>query len=511
MRPARKSYAAARPGRIACTALAVLLTGCAVGPDFRPPDSPVETTYLAGRGPNNASGDAIAGRKIEHGGDLPAEWWEVFRSQKLSDLVRDGLANNADVGAAEAALRVAQANARAQRGALFPVVGAGFDANRQKISNITTSNVTSNADLYSLHTAQVTVAFVPDIWGGTRRQIESADALAEAQFFQREGTYLTLASNIALAAVEEARLLGQIAVLRRSIDLQNQLLGILKKQNQEGQIAMTDVVAQESAVAQAKLLLVPIEKQFAQQHNLIAQLTGRLPSAVPVAHFQLSSFTLPRKLPLSLPADLVRQRPDIRAAEASLHSANAQIGVAIANRLPQITLTGNAGSTAASLSQLFSPGTGFWMIAGSLAQTVFDAGTLQNKQAAAEAAAIQAVEQYRGVVLAAFRNVADVLRALQADARAIDAALAAERSSSRYIELVRKQVELGQVNIATLITAQQAYLQSSLARVDAQAARLSDTVALFQALGGGWWNRIDPATGEVLAEPLQQRTATQAQ
>ena len=179
MSAVRKPFAAARPGRIACAALAVLLTGCAVGPDFRPPDSPAETTYLAGRGPNSANGDAVAGRKIDHGGDLPAEWWEVFRSQKLSDLVRDGLANNADVGAAEAALRVAQANARAQRGVLFPVVGAGFDANRQKISNITTSNVTSNADLYSLHTAQVTVSFVPDIWGGTRRQIESANAIAE--------------------------------------------------------------------------------------------------------------------------------------------------------------------------------------------------------------------------------------------------------------------------------------------------------------------------------------------
>ena len=501
----------ARTRLLPCAVLAALVAGCAVGPNFLTPEGPAEANYLVGRGPNGANGDSVAGRKIEPGADIPTEWWEVFRSRKLSGLIRDGLTHNADAGAAEAALRVAQANARAQRGALFPVVGAGFDANRQKISTIVSSGVTSNAELYSLHTGQVTVSFVPDIWGGTRRQIESAEALAEMQFFQREGTYLTLASNIALAAVEEARLLGQIAVLRRSIELQSQLLGILKKQNDEGQIAMTDVVAQESAVAQAKLLLVPVEKQFAQQHNLIAQLTGRLPSAVPVTHFQLSSFTLPRKLPLSLPADLVRQRPDIRAAEASLRSANAQIGVAIANRLPQITLTGNAGSTAASLSQLFSPGTGMWMIAGSLAQTVFDAGTLQNRQVAAEAAAAQAVEQYRGVVLAAFRNVADVLRALQADARAIDAAVAAERSSSRYIELVRKQVELGQVNIAVLITAQQAYLQSSLARVDAQAARLSDTVALFQALGGGWWNRIDPLNGEVLADSAVQQTVSQAQ
>jgi NodT family efflux transporter outer membrane factor (OMF) lipoprotein len=309
------------------------------------------------------------------------------------------------------------------------------------------------------------------------------------QTFQREGVYLTLTANIALAAIQEASLRAQIATTNRIIAIQNELLETLRRQYDRGQIAQPDVVAQQTAVAQAKLLLPTLEKQLAQQRDLLAVLTGRFPSQRVAAAFQLSSFRLPRSLPLSIPADLVRQRPDVRVAEANLHATNAQIGVALANRLPQITLNGNVGSTSLALAKLFSPGTGFWMVAGNAAQTLFDAGTLENKQRAAEHATEQAAAQYRNVVLTAFQNVADTLRALQADARAIEAAVAAERSASFNIDLVKRQVEQGQVSVPILLTAQQAYLQTSLARVQADAARLADTVALFQALGGGWWNR----------------------
>ena len=420
---------------------------------------------------------------------IPAQWWELFRSPALDRLVQDGIAHNADLTAAEAAVRVAQANARAQRGALFPIAIGNFNATRQKVAAGLSSPLESGADNFSLYTPQVTVTYLADVWGGTRRQIESADAQVEMQAFQREGVYLTLTSNIALAAIEEGRLRAQIAATQRIIDLQSQLLGLLRRQNEQGQIALPDVVAQETAVAQVRLLLPPLEKHLAQQRNLLAFLTGRFPSEASLASFQLGSFHLPRRLPLSLPADLVRQRPDVRAAEANLRAANAQIGVALANRLPQITLSGNAGSSAEKLTQLFSPATGFWTIAGNLAQTVFDAGTLENKQRAAEETTNQAVALYRAVVLAAFQNIADVLRALQSDAHALDAAVAAESSAARNVDLVRRQVEQGQANVPILLTAQQALLQTSLARVDAQASRLADTVALFQALGGGWWKR----------------------
>jgi outer membrane protein TolC len=414
----------------------MLLTACTVGPDFKSPEPPASQGYRPGE-------------KLASSTDVPGRWWERFRSRPLNELIYDGLANNTDLHAAEAALRVAQANALAQRGALFPEITAGFNSNRQLTpTEAVTTNAASGASLYSVHTAQVSVSFVPDVFGGTRRQIESSDAQVEMQAFQREGVFLTLSANIALAAIQEASLRGQIAATQRLIDLQVQSLNLLKIQNERGQIAMPDVVAQETAVAQARLLLPGLEKQLNQQRHLLAYLTGRLPSDPLPATFQLSSFRLPRPLPRTLPADLIRQRPDVRAAESNLHAVNAQIGVAIAARLPQ-------------------------------------------KQRAAEAATDQALAQYRSAVLAACQNVADVLRALEADERTLNAAIAAERSAEQSITLARAQIERGQVAISVLITAQQAFLQASLARVQAQAGRLADTVALFQALGGGWWNRIE--------------------
>ncbi len=464
-----------------------MLGGCTVGPDFLKPAPPPVGGYLPGGAERNA------GVATVRGADVAERWWKVFRSRALNRLIQDGIDNNQDLAAAQAALRAAQANAQSLRSGLFPVLTASFDASRQQVATQTLqSDAASGAGIYSLHTLQVSVAFVPDVFGGTRRAIEQADAQADAAAFQREAVYTTLASNIALAAIQEASLRGQIAATRRLIGIQTDLLGILHRQNDRGQIALPDVVAQETAVAQARLLLPPLEKQLAQQRNLLATLTGRFAGNGLPAAFELQSFGLPPRLPLSLPADLIRQRPDIRVAEANLHAANAQIGIAVANRLPQIMLTGNAGSTADSMARLFAPGTLFWAVAGNATQTLFDAGGRYYKQRSAEELTAQAAAQYRQTVLAAFQNVADVLRALQADARAVTAAAAAEEAANRSIDLVRRQVEQGQVSSPILLNAQQAYLQTSLARVQAQAARLADTVALYQALGGGWWNRKAP-------------------
>ncbi len=478
--------------------LVSMLKGCTVGPDFQTPGFPDVASYVAGdRAPGGPQGDRVPGQKIVRGADIPARWWALFRSENLNRLVEDGIGHNSDLHAAAAAVRVAQSNALAQRATFFPVVTGSFDSTRQQVAGRSvTTDAASGADLFSLHTAQLSVSFVPDIFGGKRRQFESSDALAEREGFRLEGVYLTLTSNIALAAIREAALRGDVAVTRRMIDLQLELLKILKRQNELGQLGQTEIAAQETAVAQTRLLLPPLERQLAQQRHLLAFLTGRVPSDGPNETFQLSSFRLPTDLPLSLPADLVRNRPDVRAAEANLRSANAEIGVAIANRLPQITLSGNAGSVAESISKLFSPGTFFWMIAGNATQTIFDAGNLKYRQRAAEAATQQAAAEYRSVVLASFQNVADVLRALQADARAINAATAAERAASRNIDLVRQQVQEGQVSVPLLLVVQQAYLQAQLARVEAQASRLTNTVALFQALGGGWWNRPPPPVPE---------------
>ena len=470
----------------------LLLSSCAVGPNFEVPGAPAVTGYLGGPTSNPEGGDRVPGRTLLRGADVAAQWWELFRSPRLKTLVVEGIAFNADLAAAEAAVRVAQATALAQRGALFPTVADNFNATRQQVAVDLQSPLQSGASIFNLYTAQVTVSYVADVWGGTRRQIEAADAQAEAQAFQREAVYLTLTSNIALAAIEEARLRGQIAATQRIIGIQTQLLTILRQRNEQGSIGLSDVLAQETALGQVRLLLPPLERNLAKQRNLLAVLTGRFPSEGGVPTFQLTSFHLPQRLPLSLPADLVRQRPDIRAAEANLRATNAQIGVAIANRLPQLTLTANAGSSAQNLGQLFAPGTAFWALTGNVAHTIFDGQTLALKQRAAEEATNQAVAQYRSVVLTSFQNVADVLRALQFDARALGAAVAAERAAEQNSGLIRRQVDEGLVAIPLLIQVQQAYLQTLLARVDAQAAQFADTVALFQALGGGWWNRTDP-------------------
>lgn len=466
------------------------LAGCAVGPDFREPPAPEARSFLPASPDARIDPDRINGQSLLRGQQIPARWWTAFNSRDLDRLIDDALRHNADLEAAEAAIRMAQAHALVQRATLFPILGASFDANRQGTPTRTlASNAASGAAVYSLHTAQVTVSFAPDVFGGTRRQIESALAQVDYQGFVRDGVYLTLVSNIAVAAINEGTLRAQIGVVQRLIAIQTQLLSVLRRQQAAGQIQLQDVVAQETALAQTRLLLPPLEKQLGMQRHLLATLSGRLPADAPRQMFTLSSFKLPREIPAGLPGDIVRRRPDVRAAEANLHALNAQIGVALANRLPQITLNANAGSSAGALAQLFSPGSGLWTIAGAIAQTIFDAGALEQKQRAAEEATAQATAQYRSVVLGAFRNVADVLRALQADAKMVAAASAAETSARKNIDLVRRQLDEGQVSAPALISAQQAYLQTALARVEALGAQLSDTVALFQALGGNWSER----------------------
>ena len=472
-----------------------MLAGCMVGPDFEAPNAPNVEGFLPGKEQRaTISGQGITPQTLAKGADIPGEWWALFKSKHLNGLIEKGLAFNADLQAAEAAVRVAQANALAQRGALFPTVSGNYNLTSQKFpTQSTTSNAATGSNYLTLHTLQLSVSYALDVFGGTRRLIEAADAQVEINGFQREAVFLTLSSNIALAAIQEASLRGQVAATQRLIRIQSDVLGILRKQESLGQIALPDVLVQETALAQTKLLLPPLEKQLAAQRHLIAVLTGGFPSEDIAATFQIKSFRLPRKLPLSVTADFIRQRPDIRAAEAAVHVANAQVGVAIANRLPQITLTGNAGSSAAeSLGKLFTTGTSFWLLAGNAAQTLFDGRTLENRQKAAEELLTQSMAQYRSTVLVAFQNVADSLSALQADAKALSAAIDAELSAQRNIELIRAQVEQGQVGVTILLTAQQAYLQTSLARVQAEAARLADTVALFQSLGGGWWNRQTP-------------------
>jgi NodT family efflux transporter outer membrane factor (OMF) lipoprotein len=324
-----------------------------------------------------------------------------------------------------------------------------------------------------------------------RRQTETVAAQAEAQRFETEAAYLTLTANLVAAAIQEASLRNQIVATERIIDLNRNVLTLLRAQKDAGQISGADVAAQEAALALAEQGLPPLRKQLAQQVDLIAALSGRLPGEASSDEIDLASLTLPSAVPLSLPSRLVEQRPDVRIAEANLHAASAQVGVAIANRLPSIALGAGAGGSSTQITNLFNQGNGFWSLSAGVTQPIFQGGALLHRQRAAQATFDQAKAQYRSAVIGAFQNVADALQALQADAQALQAADRAERSAGASLTIVRKQLELGGVSNVVVLNAEQAYRQALITQVQAQANRYADTVALIQALGGGWWNRRD--------------------
>ena len=379
----------------------------------------------------------------------------------------------------------------AQRGAYYPSVTGSFSATRQKTSSAISPTPNSGALNFSLYTPQVSISYVPDVFGLNRRTVESLRAQEQQARFALAATHITLSANVAAAAFQEASLRAQIDATHELITINTNMLQILRNQYTKGYVSMLDVAAQESQLAQVSATLPPLIKQLAQQRDLLAALSGGFPSQDLPEKFELSSLQLPQELPVSLPSQLVEQRPDVRQAEENLHSASAQIGVAVANRLPSFALTADAGSMALVFSRMFSGGTGFWDVGASVAQPIFEGGTLLHRERAARAAYTQASEQYRGTVLAAFQNVADSLNALQQDADALQAAATAKDAAAVTLDLARKQFQTGYANYLALLNAEQTYQQATINLVQAQANRHADTAALFQALGGGWWNRAD--------------------
>jgi NodT family efflux transporter outer membrane factor (OMF) lipoprotein len=479
-------------GTAVVTVLSMAISGCAVGPNFTPAPVPEVNGYVKGSlaSPDSGSGEPrVAGQHFVTGADVSARWWAAFKSPLLNELVKQSVDHNPNLQAAEAAIRVAQYNAQAQRGLFFPQVSGNTTAQQFLISNpsqVPPVPLPAQQTQFSLATNQLTISFVPDIWGANVRAVENLDAVTEQQLFQLEAAYLTLTSNVVTAAIQEASLRGQIAATQRIIKIERDLLDILKRQQSFGQAAQADVLAQDAALAQAEELLPPLDKQLAQQRDLLTSLAGQ-PAADEISQkFDLAHLKLPANLPISLPGKLVNQRPDVRAAEANMHSASAQVGVAIAARLPNIALSANGGSAAPNYAQVFASGAGFYTLGASVTAPIFDGFTLYNKQKAAEAALEQAEAQYRAAVVTAFQNVADALRALQADARALKAALRAEVTAKASLDIVQQQLNAGQVNQLAVLNAQQTYLTAAVVRVQTEANRLSDTAALFMALGGNW-------------------------
>lgn len=494
----RRSLRSIRKPAACCTAL--WLSAC-VGPNFHRPPPPQIDRYTAealAPGTGAATGPGGAAQRFLVEQDVPRNWWTRFGSPELDALVAQALRANPNVQAAAAALRQAQENTAAQRGSYYPAAQAGFDATRQLDAvGVLSPNLTSGAALYNLYTPQVTVTYVPDVFGANRRQVESLAALAESSAFQLDATYLTLTSNVVAAAMQDAGLRAQITATERIIALEREALSVLRRELQLGAIAEGDVFAQEAALAQLETTLPPLNRQLQTTRDLLAALTGRLPADFTPVRFELDDLSLPTDLPLGVPSQLVERRPDVRAAEAQLHAATAQVGVAIANLLPQVTITADAGSSATAMRDLFKSGTGFWSLGASLTQTLFEGGTLIHRKRAADAALDQAGALYREAVLTAFQNVADALHALGTDADALAAAARAEAAAQKSLDVVRHELDLGSVSYLALLTAEQSYQQAVITAVQARTNRYADTAALFQALGGS----ITPPAAAPVAAP----------
>jgi NodT family efflux transporter outer membrane factor (OMF) lipoprotein len=474
--------------------LATLLSGCAVGPDFKKPAAPEVSGYTPTPLSTTSGTTNVAGgepQRFVSGSDIPGEWWTLFHSKPLNDLIELSLSNNPTLKSAQAALKAAKENVLAQKGTYYPSIAGAFSAARQKTSSEISSTPNSGALYFSMYTPQVNVSYVPDVFGLNRRTVESLQAQEEQARFALAATHITLSANVAADAIQEAALRGQIEATRQLVVINSNMLQTLRLQYAKGYIGRLDVATQESQLAQVSATLPPLLKQLAQQRDLLAALSGRFPSQGPAEPFELASLQLPQELPVSLSSQLVAQRPDVRQAEESLHAASAQVGIAVANRLPTITLSADAGAMALEAGQMFSSGNGFWTLAGGLTQPIFQGGALLHKQRAAKAAYTQAAEQYRATVLTAFQNVADTLIALQEDANGLNAAASARDAAKVTLDLAQNQYQSGYSGYLSLLTAEQTYQQASMNLVQAQANRFADTAALFQALGGGWWHRAD--------------------
>ena len=493
-------------GYLAMASLAIL-SGCAAGPDFKRPDAPTSTGYtVQPQVTQTASADTSQG-EAQHfvaSKDIPFDWWKLFQSPQLNALIERTLKNSPGIEAAQAALRQAHENVVAQQGFFYPTVGVSYSPSRNKLAGNmggnspglqqNGDNIQSTPDspaYFNWHTAQLSVGYVPDVFGINRRMTESALAQEEGQQMQLQAAYITLVSNVVAAAFQEAGLRAQIAAVNSIIAINRENLDILHHQLERGYVAEIDVAAQEALLAQSEQALPPLNKQLEQTRDLIRALAGNLPNQDVPETFELADLHLPEELPLSLPSQLVEQRPDVRAAEAQLHSASAQYGVAIANRLPQFMVTANVGGMASSPNWMFQSGGSFFNITGNISQVIFDGGTLKAKSRAAEQALVQVGAQYRSTVITALQNVADTLHAIRTDREALQAAAKSEHASKTVLDLSNKQYQLGYISYQNLLAAQQSYQLAVITLAQAQSGRLGDTAALYQALGGGWWNRND--------------------
>ena len=468
---------------------AALLAGCTtVGPDFKTPPPPSAKAYTAtGLPASTASAPGTLGpaQRFTPAASVQTQWWTSFGSSRLDALVQQALHNSPTLQAAQATLRQARETYRAQAGStLYPTVTAKLGASRNGINGATQGVGGNTQHIFNLYNAGVAVNYNLDLFGGNRRALEALAAQADYQAYQLAGARLTLAGNVVTTAFAQAQLRAQIPATEAIAKAQADELGITRKQMQLGAVSLVNVLSLQTQYEQNLAGLPPLRNKLPQADHLLAVLLGEAPSQARIPRFELADFHLPAQLPVVVPSELVRQRPDVQASTALLHVATAQYGVAVSNLYPQINLSASLGTQALTTGALFGPGSAIWTLAGALAQPLFNAG-LHAGASAAQANLQAAGANYRATVLQALRNVADALRQLDNDAQTLRAQAAADTSAQQSLQLVDQQYRLGAASYLQLLTAQQQAQNARIALLAAQAARLADSAALYQAMGGG--------------------------
>jgi NodT family efflux transporter outer membrane factor (OMF) lipoprotein len=473
---------------LAGLAAAVLsgLIGCAVGPDFVRPKPPPVERYTHGAQPaTTATADGQA-QRFEPGARIAADWWRLFNSPKLAGVISEALANNQSLQAAQASLRQSQATLRAGYGVFYPQIGVSFDAQRQKFSPAQFGS-SAPSNLFNLFTLTGMIGYTLDVFGGNRRTVESLQAQVDYQGFTVAATYLTLLGNVVNTTIAQAAYRAEIEALGEVIGVEREQVRLTEIQAQAGTVPYSSVLSLRSQLAATEASLPPLEQRLSQANHLLATLAGHAPAEWAPPQVDLADISLPGEVPVSLPSELVRQRPDTLAAEALLHSASANIGVATAAMLPQFTLTGTYGLNTAAITDLVKKSSPFWSLGAGLTAPVFQGGTLWFQRQAAIEAYQQSLAGYRQTVLNAFGQVADTLRALEHDAQALQAQSQALDAAAQALRLVQANYQAGTVGYLQVLTATGQYQQARISYLQARAQRLQDTVALFAALGGGWW------------------------
>ncbi len=489
--------AAALAGMLA----ALLAQGCTVGPRYRAPAPPALTTYTAQPQPQrtaSSAGAAGAAQTFDAAGKLSAQWWTLFHSPDLDGMVRQALANSPTLAEATSRLTQAQEELNARTGSTkYPTVSGGASVSEEQIDlaaygirfpNTAPFTSLNSPSPFTLLNGSIAVSYALDLFGANRRLIEGLREERDYQAWQLEGARLMLAGNVVSAAIEQAELHEQIDVTRQMIAIEESELKIAERRYQAGGIADYDVRSQRTLVAQTRALLPALEERLDALNDQLAVLLGQSPAEARIPGLSLASLHLPDTLPLSLPSALVRQRPDIRAAEALLHQASANVGRATANLYPQIELSGGGGAVGTS----FLNGGDIWNVGASLTQPIYNGGALRAEKREAEAAYQEAGSVYRQTVLQAFQQIADTLYAVEHDAQTLQARAEAATDAEASYKIALQRYRAGGISQVAALEAQRQQLQTELDRTAAAAARYSDSATLFEALGGGWWNAALP-------------------